>query len=345
MSKFKFSTDSDNRLIFRRDGKNIPVNGTFETEDNNRLIYWLNEPAVWRKQYKFPEKIIFTGRWKLNANYDLELSHSSEQSHSGNLSHSRASGNLETITLKGAIISCESDKLVFEIRSVNKNGLSQFRLLKLTGFWGTDGRNQISFKINKKGPSDTLTFQGAWQLNENQQVIYTYEKAALKRKTKDTHTLVFIGFWQITSANKLTYILSQGTNSKFDFKAQIETPNVYPKKGVIKYRVGMGVREPKAGHIRIISLYGTWKFSRKLGLTFDMEYAKGQINSLSFGTEVNFGKRDQVVFNLINKDKEQLGMSVLFTHRFLRQLDAELFTRLKTSQKESGVDAGIRIPF
>ncbi len=335
MPKTKFSTDSDNRLIFRRDGKDIPVNGIFEIEDNNRLVYWLNEPSVWRRQYRLTEKIIFTGSWMLNQNYDLELQ----------LEENKGIFAEEKITLKGEIISCESDKLVFEIKSVNKNGLSQFRLLKLTGIWGADNRNQISFKIDKKTFSDILTFQGAWQLNENQQVTYTYEKAALKRKTKDTYTLVFTGFWQITSANKLTYILSQGINSKFDFKAQIETPNIYPKSGVIKYRIGMGVREPKAGDAKIISLYGTWKFSRKLGLTFDMEYAKGQINSISFGAEVNFDKKNQIVFNLTNSDKKQLGMSVIFTHRFLQQLDAEFFTRLKTSQKESGVDVGIRIPF
>lgn len=335
MPKNRFSTDSDNRLIFRRNGKNIPVNGTFEIGDNNSLIYWLNEPAVWRKQYKFPEKIVFTGSWNMNQNYDLELQ----------LEEDKGIFAEDKITLKGEIISCESDKLVFEIKSVNKNGLSQFRLLKLAGIWGADGRNQISFKIDKKYYSDILTFQGAWQLNENQQITYTYEKTALKTKSKNAYTLVFTGFWQITSLNKLTYILSQGTNSKFDFKAQIETPNIYPKKGVIKYRLGMGVKAPKAGHTKIISLYGTWKFSRKLGLTFDMEYAKGRINSICFGAEVNFDKRNQVIFNLTNSDKKQLGMSVIFTHRFLQKLDAEFFTRLKTSQKESGVDVGVKIPF
>ena len=329
----RFFTDSDNRLILHRDGKDIPVNGSFEIDDNNRLVYWLNEPAVWRKQYKFPEKIVFTGRWKLNPNYDLELC------------HSRAGGNPETIVLKGEIISCESDKLVFEIKSVNKNGLSQFRLLKLTGIWGADKRNQISFKIDKKDSSDILIFQGAWQLNEYQQVIYTYEKAELKRKNKAVYTLVFTGFWQITSENKLTYILSRGANSKFDFKAQIESANIYPKDGVIKYRVGMGVKEPKAGRAKVISLYGVWKFSRKIGLTFDMECVKGKINSLSFGAEVNFDKRNQVVFHLTNNERDNLGISLVFTQKFLQQLDAEFFTRLKTSQKESGIDVGVRIPF
>jgi len=335
----RFFIDSDNRLIFRKNGSAMPINGSFEIDESNRLVFWLNEPAVWRKQYKFPEKIVFTGRWKLNSDYDLELSHFRENGNPGD------TVSKETITLKGEIISCESDKLVFEIKSVNKNGVSQFRLLKLTGIWAADARNQISFKIDKKDSSDTLIFQGAWQVNEYQQVLYTYEKAALKRKNKTVYTLVFTGFWRITSENKLTYILSQGTNSKFDFKAQIETANLYPKDGVIKYRVGMGLKAPKAGRAKIISLYGDWKFSRKAGLTFDMEYVKGKINSLSFGAAVNFDKRNQAVFRLTNKEPGEAGLSLIFTRKFLQQLDAEFFTRLKTSQKESGVDVGIRIPF
>ncbi len=76
-----------------------------------------------------------------------------------------------------------------------------------------------------------------------------------------------------------------------------------------------------------------------------MEYTKGQINSLSFGAEVNFDKRNQIVFNLTNNERKDLGISLVFTHRFLKQLDADFFLRLKRYQEESGVETGIRIPF
>jgi len=332
----KFFIDNNNRLIIIQDEEALQPKGTFTIDEANRLVYCLNETIEWRKRYKFPEKIVLTGNWSLNPNYDLEF-----------ICHSRASGDPDNsiLELKGEIILCESNKLIFEIKTVDKNGLAHFRLLKLSGIWQADDFNQIFFAVSKKEFPDLLTFQGAWKLNQNQQITYTYEKAERKTKARNSYALVFSGFWQITSANKLTYILSQSTNSRFDFKAQIETPNIYPKKGVIRYRVGAGVREPQAGRFKIISLYGTWKFSRKLGLTFEMEYIKGQINSISFGAEVNFDKRNRVIFNLTNRERKDLGISLLFTHRFLKQLDADFFLRLKRYQAESGVETGIRIPF
>lgn len=323
----KFLIDHNNRLIIIQDNEALQPKGTFTIDESNRLVYYLTETTEWRKKYNFPEKIVLEGNWSLNSNYDLELKVE------------------EVLLLKGEIISCEGNELIYEIKIADKNGLTQFRLLKLSGIWQANELNQIAFLVSKKDSPDTLTFKGAWKLNQNQQITYICERERLKTKNKNSYILVFSGFWQITSANKLTYILSQSTNSKFDFKVQIESPNIYPKKGVIKYRIGAGVKEPKPGYAKIISLYGTWKFSRKFGLTFEMEYTKGQINPISFGAEVNFDKSNQIVFNLINKDSNKLGISLLFTHRFLKQLDADFSLRLKRYQEESGVDAGIRIPF
>lgn len=332
----KYSVDSDNRLIVACNGENLSVNGTFSIDEENRLIYWLNEPQAWRVKYQLPEKIVFTGNWKLDVNYDLEL----------RLIRSNSRGTVsvdyDTLTLKGELISCESDKLVFEIKSIDKNGLSELRLLKLSGIWQANESNQIYFSLAKKESPDILNFKAGWQLNQNQQIIYTYQKSGLKTKNKILSTLTFLGFWQISSATQLTYILSSAANSKFDFKAQLQTPNLYPKEGVIKYRLGAGV---KGTVPKVICLYGVWKLSRKLGLVFDMEYAKGEVHSLSFGAEVNFNKKNAVIFNLKNEFGEDLGLSVMFARRFLEKLDADFFLRLKHSQKESGVDAGVRIPF
>lgn len=335
----KSLTTPDNRLILHLNGINTPVNGTFSIDEHNRLWYWLNEPSAWRKKYDLPEKIAFEGAWKLNSNYDLELQIQKDSP------RFLVTVPENTITLKGEIISCESDKLIFQIKSTQKNGSSTIKLLKLSGIWGSNDYNQIFFSVTKKDSPDILTFKGDWKLNSIQQITCIIEKTDLIKKTKHKNTLTFQGFWEINEEKRLTYIISKGTDSKFDFKAQIETPNVYPKKGVIKYRIGMGVRKPKTEHTKIISLYGIWKISRKLGLTFDMEYEKGRINTVTFGTEVNFNKNNTVEFNLNDSLGNPLGISVIYARKFLKQLDAELFTRLKTSQKESGVDVGVRIPF
>ena len=120
---------------------------------------------------------------------------------------------------------------------------------------------------------------------------------------------------------------------------------MYPKEGVVKYRLGIGVRGSKARKSEIISLYGAWKFNRKFGLNFEMEYAQRKIDSLAFGAQVNFNKNNQIVVALRNEFGTDLGMSVIFTHKFLKQLDAQFYLRLKQYKEESGIDASIRIPF
>jgi len=316
--------------------KPLVVNGRFSVDKDNRLIYWLNEPLEWRRQYNFPRGIVFKGKWQLNSNYDLELI----------LEEAKDQCKGDRLAIKGEIISTDSDTLVFEIKSIDRQGLSHIQLLKLSGIWQADEYNRLSFAVEKKASPDMLILKGIWQVNQNQQIIYVYEKTNLKRKTKTAHSLIFEGFWQINRSHRLTYILERSSSSRFDFRVQIESPNLYPKKGVVKYRLGIGLRGKKAPCDRIICLYGTWKFSRKLGLVFQMDYGQGQVQSLEFGTELSLTQRDKVTFALKNETGERLGINITFTHKFLKQNEAEAFLRLReVLQRESAIETGIRIPF
>ena len=73
--KYRYSVDNKNKLLIRPPKQKvaIPVRGRFSIDKNNRLIYWLNEPAAWRRLYNLPAQVSFIGNWKLNSNYDLEL--------------------------------------------------------------------------------------------------------------------------------------------------------------------------------------------------------------------------------------------------------------------------------
>jgi len=126
---------------------------------------------------------------------------------------------------------------------------------------------------------------------------------------------------------------------------QLETPNVYPQKGMIKYRIGIGARQKRLNRQNIIALYGTWKIGRNLGLIFEMEYSRGKIYAMEFGAEVRFSENNRCVFALRDKEGRGLGVKVVFTHKLLKQLDAELFLRLKYSQKEKRADIGLSFPF
>ena len=343
IKKSRYFVDTSNRLVIKRNRKSLLTDGRFSIDKANRLIYWLNEPLAWRRQYDLPNKINFIGNWKLNPNYDLEL----------NLQETPDQHKGDHLVLKGEIISTDRDTLAFEIIT-HKQGLSpkgtvpestHIQLLKLTGSWQADAYNRISFLVKKKTSPDILTLGASWQLNPNQQIIYTYEKADLKTKTKTSQVITFEGFWQINSANKLTYILSHSSNSRFDFRVQIESPNIYPQEGVIKYRLGIGLRDDKTYQTKITSLYGTWKFNRKLGLLFQMDYGRGNIHNIEFGTNIHLTKKDEVIFALANKHNKPLGFRITFTHRFLKKLDAETFLRLKRLQEEKTIETGISIPF
>lgn len=309
--------------------KPLPVNGRFSVDRNNRLAYWLNEPASWGKRYDMPPKVAFTGRWGLNKNYDLEL----------HLLRRENQFEGDRLTLRGDLLSVDNDSLVFELKSYDRRGLLHIQLLKLSGFWQANAYNRIGFMVQRASATDALILGASWQVNKNQQISCAYKKTDLKTKTRTVRALTFEGFWQIGGAKRLTYILSHGERSHFDFRCQIETPNLYPQKNVIKYRLGTGVSA------KAVSLYGAWKFDRNLGLVFQMDYGRGKRRRMEFGANARVNEKDEIVFSLVNKTNEPLGATVTYTFHFLNKTDAALFLRLKKAQKEARVEAGLRFPF
>lgn len=338
MRRSHFKLNQDNIVLVKpeRAKRSFAVDGQFSLDKSNNLIYLLNEPSAWRREYELPNRLRFKGKWKLNPNHDLVLHlDKTEQQFKG-----------DYLRLYGKILCAGTERLVFQIKSRNKRGVNRFSLLRLSGSWQADKYNRIIFQVRKKVNPDTLIFRGVWQVNNKQQIVYEYEKTKFKTKRKIKNTLSFTGFWQISSVNRLRYILSKSSHSRFDFRVQLETPNVYPKKGAVKYRLGIGAREnSQSPRIRIITLYGTWRFSRKLGLCFEMEYDRGRLRQQIFDAEVNLNKSDRIIFKLIDKQGRRLGISVVFHHRFLSNQDAQWFLRLKKGLKDKKIDTGVRIAF
>jgi hypothetical protein len=336
----KYSIDPNtNRLRIHRRDRLISPEGSFRINSENQLEYWLNAPSSWLIQNNLPGKITFIGTWKLTAQDDLQLSVDKASYLPESLS------GASRITINGKIIAAEANKLVFEVHSRNDHGLGNIRLLKLSGSWGSDSANRISFAVTKRTAPDILTLSGNWSVNDNQQITYTLKKFDLVTKEKIRSTCEFSGYWQLSDKNRLAYIFSKGSLSRFNFKAQIETPNIYPKAGVIKYRLGTGVRQSKRGRPVIVCLYGEWRFSRNLRLSFNMEYEKGIYRSLDFGALVNVTRRDSLELQLLNESGIDTGIALTCTHRFLKELDAEVYLRMQRLMNDSRVEAGVRIPF
>jgi hypothetical protein len=332
--KYRYSVDSDNQLLIRPSGSKTPIKakGKFGMGLDNQLIFALNEPSNWRRQYKLGSRIAFKGRWALNANHDLELA----------LDETKEQDRRDRLALKGEIISCIGDSLAFEI--ISRANTQSFQVLTLSGSWQADAFNRLTFLVKKDVSPDTLTFESAWQLNKNQQLIYKYEKINLKTRTKTAKTLIFEGFWEISGSHRLTYLFSRSSESRFDFRVQIGTPNQYPQNGVLKYKVGIGLKKTLVS--RIIYLYGAWKFSRNLSLIFEMDYGEGRIHALEFGAVVHLNPYNKIAFILTDRRGEPIGFNLTFTHTFLKKIDAQAYLKLKG--KLSGiqaVEAGLQVPF
>ncbi|HQJ15555.1 MAG TPA: hypothetical protein PLJ26_03635, partial [Candidatus Omnitrophota bacterium] len=328
-----------NRLRIVRQGRSACIDGAWRISSGNSLEYWLNSPAQWKRTSGLPPKISFDGKWKLSEQDDLQLSVARASY------MPEAISGLSRITLNGRIISAEQDSLVFETRSIDDNGNLHAGLLRLTGSWGTDDSNRITFRVCRRAEPDTLTLSGSWFINDSQHITYTMEKRGLAGGDRSASSVEFAGYWNIDSSKRVAYILQGNGASRFDLKAQIETPNVYPQAGVIKYRLGAGIRGQGGRIPRVICLYGQWKIGRKLGVSYEMEYEKGRIRSIEFGGRVDLSRKDRIELSLLNARGEAIGARLIFTRRFLKALDAELFLRLKQAGKERSIDAGVTIPF
>ncbi len=248
--------------------------------------------------------------------------------------------------IRKRFIAAESDELVIEtIQTIEGDTLrsrvspgTKLRILKLKGTWRANDYNELCFEVTgRKGPPETYTFKGSWKLNNNQQIEYTSEDGRDK--------LIFKGYWNISSANRLVYFLEGSSTSRFEFKVQLESPSFYPKKGEIRYRIGIGIRQSRlSAPGQILILYGEWKFGRDLGLTFQMDYGQGKVRAIEFAAEVTFG-RNKVIFTLKDEFGKPLGIALTMTHKFLKSFDAQAFIRLKSRQKEQTIEAGISVPF
>lgn len=308
------------------------MKGLFITNKNNNLIYVLDQPARWRKEHDLPAKIKFTGTWQLDKNHNLVLKTEKTKNYPKS-----------TLTLYGKIEKVNSDYLSFRIKKTSLSDLSQKHLITLRGRWQADKFNRLTFEVKKKEKPDALRFKNIWEINKSNKITYIYEKTSLITKKKVEQSIQFDGFWQLVNKNKICYRLKKTNKSQFEFRAHLQTPNVYPKKGAIKYRVGIGLGKKREE--KTISLYGSWKFSRKLGLFFEVDYGRGQLKRYSFSAKVNLSKKDKITFSLLDSKGKPLGIRVNYQRKLFNNKDIEFFTKLSQKGKEHKILSGIKLYF
>jgi hypothetical protein len=161
----RYSIDNENRLVIKRETDTLVPCGSFVLDGSNGLSYLVKESPGWKKKYHIPSRVDLEGTWVLDAdhNFVLKLSETKDQEERAGL------------IMKGDIISAEGNRIALELRSTDRRGSTHIQILKFSGNWQADEQNRLTFALKKEGPPDILIFTGAWEVNKNQQIAYSFE--------------------------------------------------------------------------------------------------------------------------------------------------------------------------
>ncbi len=275
--------------------------------------------------------IDFRGEWSLDDKNNLVFSLKDDGEDSGR------------IVLRGRIISARAGVLAFEAAGVNESGMLEWQVFELSGQWYADGAGKLAFRLRRSGGSrGRLIFQSSWEINDNQEIVYKYTRERLKRTgDRETVCVAFSGHWRVSSASRIVYSLSGSDREGFAFKAHLQTPNLYPADGRIKYRIGAGVSRGKE-----IVLYGQWKFGRRFSLAFEMEYGPGKAERMRFDAGFKSVRGDSLIFKLRTEEGRFSGLSMICSREFMAANNkARAFAEFVLNNDEKAVNAGVEFRF
>lgn len=328
VERIRYEVDPHNRLIAERTGRETAIqryrqvlDGRFKINPDNSLTYHIKKS----QHIAAPQQIKFYGKFSLDKNHNLifTLDKWSNQ----------CLGN--RLIIKTDIIDAKSNELSFSVTTKSPSGQEQVYILKTSGRWQADKYNRLTFNIEReRGGVDKLTFEGGWEINKQNQIIYTYTKRHLKRKEKISRVITLKGYWDITDKYRVSYILNKRLSSLFDFK--IILINAFRR--MLLYKIGIGVIPKK----RIMTVFGRWKLNKKLGLLFEIEYERANLKTIIFGTQVKLDKNYNLDFKLKNKLNKDLGIELKLFRAILKN-QGKAFIKTLLSRREMTILAGVGI--
>lgn len=328
--KKKVSLNEDNQLILKPSKNSNPktITGRIKVDRNNSLIFLVNKPSRWKQEFDNPERLEFSGKWGLNRDQDLVFNIKEDKRFKDG-----------KLVFKSKVLGAEGDALIFKIKQKVTSKKEKISLLKLRGRWQADKFNRLSFYVSRKKETDVLSFKGAWEINKNKQIVYKYDKL----KTKSNETFILKGFWKILSKNKLGYELEKAKERPLEFRAYLQTPNIYPAQGKIKYRIGVGLKN--YWKERELVLFGRWKFSRKFGLVWEADFGNGKVKRIKFQAELKVRSKDSLVLKLKSERGQSLGITLTYTRRMLPKKDFEYFLEAGREHGGAVVKVGGKLSF
>jgi len=332
MQRIRYEVDPYNRLVARGSGgkSSLPefrkvIDGRFKIDKTNILSYHVKAPI--RDTESVPHQLKIRGRWSLTDDHDLLLI----------VEKAGRDTFGDEITLQGEILDADESSLLFAVTTKTDEDRQTTYVLTLEGFWKADNFNRLSFHARReKGRYDILTFNGAWEIGENYQIVYQYEKVALIRKKRELHRLIFKGHWDIRDRFRISYSLGRDTASGFDF----QTSGGIFKEDYIEYELGIRKAFEATPVKRTVTLFGAWRLKKDTGLIFEIECADKKTQTIIFGAEAKLTGKDTISFRLKDDtENKDLGVNLELSHDILKG-EGEAFLRLLKSGRESAIYAG-----
>jgi len=294
----------------------------------------------------------FSGSWELSPEHELVYKERRRQTMDHRL-QTAATENPpaeKQASFKASIVSAEPDALVVSVTVQEDEKRITTGLVKLSGKWELDSKNRITFSV-KRGLDryDKLTFQGAWEINDNFQVTYAFSTQQVlegkgkkrRRVTKVLQELVFEGEWDISDKHCLTYLIGVDSESSFRFRGTFETSSILAKKGEIRYqavptpinwseaeigaalatikkkktKASAGIeyktsRGVKKRLTQTITFFGKWKLSDDLALSFELERADGRRSEIKVVPILSNCSEAEIGATLTTVRKKKIKVSV-----------------------------------
>lgn len=324
--KISYEIDPHNRLIAKKTGRPSGVtgyrqvlDGKFKIDKSNSLSYHIKKSG----DSDIPQQVKLSGDYSLDKDRNLVLTL--------NKWNNQVEGN--KLIIKGRLLDAKDDELSFTVGTRDSKGNGTIYILKLSGAWQADKYNRLSFNVTReKGAANNLILEGAWKINNNNEIVYTHTKSRLKTKENITNTLTFKGRWDITEKNRISYVLNKKINSQFDFEVGL----IRPTKSGLEYKISIGVI-PAA---KTLALSGQWKLNKRLGLFLEIPYEGRDVQGIAFGAACKLSENNTLDFKLKNKRGENIGTSLKISRKILKD-QGEAYIQTLKEGKELSLLAGI----
>lgn len=330
MAKIRYEVDPYNRLVSIDRSLSLPkqrrvLEGRFALGSGNSLEYRVKSPSG--DADNNPYQVNLKGRWSLSKNHQAVFT----------VIRSSGGASGDSFEICGDLIDAKGNALLVSLTTRRDDNTTTTYALELTGSWSVDNNNRLIFKLKRGRDSfDPMVFVAAWQLGVNNEIVYRYEKSQLKTRSKTFNTLILKGAWKLESKNSLNYEIDACPGQSLVFKASLS--------GCSADRVTYEIGTTASGHVkprmRTISLFGSWRIKKGVGLYFDVTASSGRVSAISFSAEARITPKDTLLFTITDDIKNSdLRMQLELDRRLLGG-DGEAFIRMLTSRNGSAVMIG-----